>query len=145
MLNALYAELLARGNGRGPLSPKTVSYIHTIAHKALSDAVDAGVAARNVAERAKPPRPNRGAKREIQCWRPAELAQFLEHVRGTRLEAGWRLAAMTGMRRGEILGLRWSDIDLDNGRLSDTPGDHLGRVRGAGVHAKEPPGSSDRP
>jgi integrase len=118
MLNALYAELLARGNGRGPLSPKTVSYVHTIAHKALSDAVDAGVVARNVAERAKPPRPNRRAKREIQCWEAAELARFLEHVQGTRLEAGWRLAAMTGMRRGEILGLRWSDVDLDNGRLS---------------------------
>ena len=118
MLNTLYAELLARGNGRGPLSPKTVSYVHTIAHKALSDAVDAGVVARNVAERAKPPRPNRQAKREIQSWESVELARFLEHVRGTRLEAGWRLAAMTGMRRGEILGLRWSDVDLDNRRLS---------------------------
>ncbi len=118
MLNALYAELLARGNGRGPLSPKTVNYIHTIVHKALADAVDADVVARNVAERAKPPRPNRRARREIQCWEPDELARFLEHVHGTRLEAAWRLAAMTGMRRGEILGLRWSDVDLDNARIS---------------------------
>jgi len=118
MLNAFYAELLARGNGRRSLSPKTVRYIHTTIHKALADAVDAGVAQRNVAERAKPPRPNRQGRREIQCWEPDELASFLECVRGIRLEAAWRLAAMTGMRRGEILGLRWSDIDLDHARLS---------------------------
>lgn len=118
MLNALYGELVARGNSRGPLSPKTVSYIHTIIHKALADAVDAGVVSRNVAERAKPPRPSRRATREIQCWEPEELARFLDHVRGTRLEAAWRLAAMTGMRRGEILGLRWSDVDLDGARIS---------------------------
>jgi integrase len=118
LLNAFYAELLARGNGRRPLSPKTVRYIHATIHKALADAVDAGVAQRNVAERAKPPRPNRQATRGIQCWEPAELARFLERVRGMRLEAAWRLAAMTGMRRGEILGLRWSDIDLDHARLS---------------------------
>lgn len=118
MLNALYAELLARGNGRGPLSPKTVNYIHTIVHKALADAVDAGVLLRNVAERAKPPRPVRRAPREIHCWEPEELAHFLDHLRGNRLEAAWRLAAMTGMRRGEILGLRWCDVDLDAARIS---------------------------
>lgn len=114
---ALYAEL-GRGDGRGPLSPKTVRYIHTIIHKALADALDAGVVASNVAERAKPPRLNRRATREIRCWEPRELASFLDHVCGTRLEAAWRLAAMTGMRRGEILGLRWSDLDLDAARIS---------------------------
>jgi integrase len=118
MLNTLYGELLSRGGERGPLSPKTVSYIHTIVHKAVADAVDAGVLLRNVAERAKPPRPNRRQPREIQCWKAQELARFLELVRGTRLEAAWRLAAMTGMRRGEILGVRWRDLDLDAARLS---------------------------
>lgn len=118
MLNALYGELLCRGGERGPLSPKTVSYVHTIVHKALADAVDAGVAPRNVAERAKPPRPNRHQRREIQCWEPHELARFLEATRGTRLEDAWRLAAMTGMRRGEVLGLRWGDVDLDAARLA---------------------------
>lgn len=118
MLNALYGRLMARGGDRGPLSAKTVNYIHTIVHKALADAVDADVVMSNVAERAKPPRPNRTARREIQCWEPEELARFLDHVRGTRLEAGWRLAAMTGMRRGEVLGLRWSDVDLDRARIS---------------------------
>jgi integrase len=118
MLNTLYAELATLGNSRGPLNPKTVSYIHAIIHKALADAVDFGVVAINVAERAKPPRPSRRAAREIECWEPEELACFLNHVRGTRLEAAWRLAAMTGMRRGEILGLRWSDVDLHSARIS---------------------------
>jgi integrase len=117
MLNALYAEL-GRGNGRRPLSPKTVSYIHTIVHKALADALDAGMVASNVAERAKPPRPSRRATLGIRCWEPSELASFLDHVCGTRLEAAWRLAAMTGMRRGEILGLRWGDVDLEAARIS---------------------------
>jgi len=118
MLNALYADLLARGNGRGPLSPKTVNYIHTIVHKALADAVDAGVVPANVAERAKPPRPGRRAPSEIRCWEPDELARFLEHVRGARIDIAWRLLAMTGMRRGEVLGLRWSDVDLNAARIS---------------------------
>jgi len=93
-------------------------YIHTIVHKALADAIDAGIIGANVAERAKPPRPNRSNAQKIECWEPPELAAFLESVKGTRLEAAWRLAAMTGMRRGEVLGLRWRDVDLDTSRIA---------------------------
>ncbi len=120
ILNKLYTELLDNGrlNGPGGLSAKTVRYVHTIIHKALADAVDAGVLAVNVAARAKPPRPRATAPAEIRFWEPAELAQFLELVQGHRLEAAFHLAAMTGMRRGEILGLRWKDIDFDGARLS---------------------------
>lgn len=118
MLNALYADLLSKGGERGPLSPKTVRYIHATIHKALADAVDAGVIGSNVAERAKPPRPNRLRAQRIECWEPDELAAFLTAVRGDRLEAAWRLAAMTGMRRGEVLGLRWGDVDLDGAKIS---------------------------
>lgn len=118
LLNALYARLQSEGSGHGPLSAKTVRYIHTTIHKALADAVDAGIAAKNVGERAKPPRPSRRSTRQVGSWESHELAQFLNAVAGTRLAAVWRLAAMTGMRRGEILGLRWADVDLDAGRLS---------------------------
>jgi integrase len=118
MLNTLYADLLSHGGERGPLAAKTVRYIHTIVHKALADAVDAGIIGANVAERAKPPRPNRSRAHKIECWEPAELGAFLESVQGTRLEAAWRLAAMTGMRRGEVLGLRWCDVDLDQSRIA---------------------------
>jgi integrase len=118
MLNAMYAKLQAEGSGHGALSAKTVRYIHTTIHKALEDAVDAGVVGRNVASRAKPPRPSRRSTRQVGSWEPTELADFLSAVRGSRLEAIWRLAAMTGMRRVEILGLRWADVDLDSARLS---------------------------
>ena len=118
MLNALYADLISKGGERGPLSPKTVRYIHTTIHKALADAVDAGVIGVNVAERAKPPRPNRLRAQRIECWEPDELATFLSAVQGDRLEAAWRVAAMTGMRRGEVLGLRWGDVDLEAARIS---------------------------
>ncbi len=118
MLNTLYADLLSKGGERGPLAPKTVRYIHTTIHKALADAVDAGVIGTNVAERAKPPRPGRVHAQRIECWEPEELSAFLAAVRGDRLEAAWRLAAMTGMRRGEVLGLRWADVDLEGARIS---------------------------
>jgi integrase len=118
MLNALYARLQSEGSGHGVLSAKTVRYIHTTIHKVLEDAVDAGVLAKNVAERANPPRPSRRATGKVGSWESHELAQFLEWVKNERLDAVWRLAAMTGMRRGEILGLRWCDVDLDAARLS---------------------------
>jgi len=118
MLNALYARLQSEGSGHGALSPKTVRYIHTTIHKALADAVDAGIAPKNVAERAKPPRPSRRSTRQVVSWDSHEIVQFLDAVANTRLAAVWRLAAMTGMRRGEILGLRWADLDLDARRLS---------------------------
>jgi integrase len=76
------------------------------------------VLAKNVAERAKPPRPSRLATGKVGSWESQELARFLESVSDQRLAAVWRLAAMTGMRRGEILGLRWADVDLDAARLS---------------------------
>jgi integrase len=119
-LNRVYAELLAEGHqtqDRG-LSAKTVRYIHTIIHKALADAVDAGLLGTNVAERAKPPRPRSTQPAEITFWEPEELREFLEFVSGHRLEAAWHLAAMTGMRRGEVLGLRWQDVDLNGARVS---------------------------
>jgi integrase len=118
MLTGLYGRLAQDGEERKGLSAKTISYIHSTLHQVLSDAVDAGLLVKNVAAAAKPPRPNRRATGGIQAWEPDELARFLQAVRGTRLEAIWRLSAMTGMRRGEILGLRWCDVDLDRARLS---------------------------
>lgn len=120
MLNQLYADLLSSGHrvtGDG-LSAKTVRYVHTILHKVLSDAVDLGVLSTNVADRAKPPRPRGNSPTEIKSWTPKELRRFLELVDGHRLEAAWHLAALTGMRRAEVLGLRWRDLDLHAARLS---------------------------
>jgi integrase len=120
MLNKLYADLLSEGNlnRAGGLSAKSVRYIHTIIHKALADAVDADLLVQNVATKAKPPQPRAVTSTELRSWDPRELSEFLDLVSGHRLEAAWRLAAMTGMRRGEVLGLRWRDLDLGSARIS---------------------------
>ena len=118
MLNSLYATLASPTPERDALSPKTICYIHTTIHKALADAADADLLSRNPAERAKPPRVNGGASAGVASWDADELGSFLAHTGELRLGPIWRLAAMTGMRRGEILGLRWADVDLDAARLS---------------------------
>ena len=120
LLTALYGDLLTSGAQRrsGGLSPTTVRYIHAIIRKTLADAVDAGLIERNPAVRAKPPRLRLAPSTQMRSWTAAQLSSFLEATRDHPLALVWRLAAVTGMRRGEVLGLRWSDIDLENARLS---------------------------
>lgn len=117
-LNGFYAKLLAGGrrDGQG-LAPKTARNIHVVIHKALADALRWGRVTRNVAEVADPPRVGR---RQMNVWAPPELRRFLSHVRDDRLYAAWLLLATTGMRRGEALGLRWQDVDLDAGHTAIT-------------------------
>lgn len=54
----------------------------------------------------------------MRTWTSEELKQFLRFVDGDRLMAAWMLASTTGLRRGEVLGLRWQDVDLDAARAS---------------------------
>jgi integrase len=118
LLNGLYASLATGSESRKPLSAKTISYIHATVHKVLADAVDTGLLGRNAAAGAMPPRPSKRAASWVNSWQPDELVRFLELVRNTRMGPIWRLSAMTGMRRGEVLGLRWQDVDLNRARLS---------------------------
>lgn len=112
-INALYA-LLLRGDGEHrALSARSVSYVGTILHRALRDAVRWQALTRNAADAADPPRT--AERQEMQVWSGAQLHAFLSHVEGDRLAGAWWLLANTGMRRGEALGLRWSDLDLDAG------------------------------
>lgn len=116
-LEQLYARLLLTGRAAGgPLAPKTVLNVHQILRKALSDAVRRGLVTKNVALMVDPPRVT--ASPEQRCWNEAQLRSFLASAREHRLFPALRLAAMTGMRRGEVLGLRWTDLDLEGGRLS---------------------------
>ncbi len=118
-LNALYGMLLEAGrcNGAGGLSVSTVRYIHVIIHGALADAVDLDLIAENPATKAKPPRATSGARHEMSVWNADELQRFLASLEHEPLYAAFRLAALTGMRRGEVLGLRWGDLDLDRGQV----------------------------
>jgi integrase len=109
-LNAIYADLLQRG-----LSARTVLHVHATIRRALADAVRWGMVPRNVALLASPPRPGRP---ELQVWTAAELRAFLAHVEAERLYALWLLASSTGMRRGELLGIQWPDLDLGRARVA---------------------------
>lgn len=117
-LNAFYADLLesGRADGRGGLSPKTVLHCHQVLTTALGDAVKWNKLARNPCDRAQRPRP--AGHPEMKTWPAATLRAFLEGVSEDRLCAAWHLAAATGMRRGEVLGGRWQDLDLDIGRFA---------------------------
>jgi integrase len=120
-LNHLYAHLLERGrrkttsSGRAGLAPKTVRNVHVMLHRALHDAMRWGYLVRNVAEAADPPA---ARTPEQKVWSPQELGTFLDHVRHDRLYALWLLVATTGMRRGELAGLRWVDIDFEHATVS---------------------------
>ena len=117
-INRLYEILAERGSQTGgPLSAKTIRNAHVVLRRALEDAVKWEIIRRNPASVATPP----AATRRPQVpgpWRGHEVRAFLESVRGDEFEALWVLAATTGMRRSEILGLRHSDINLAAGRLS---------------------------
>lgn len=101
----------------GQMSPKSVRNVHGVLAKALTDAVDLRLIDGNVASRTKLPSVERGAPR---AWSAGQLRAFLEHVAGDRLYPLWRLIAMTGCRRGEALGLRWADVDVDEATVAIT-------------------------
>lgn len=118
MLNGLYADLSKGSEDHRKLSARSVAYVHVILHRALRDALKWNMVMRNVAAAADPPRAKASDRPSMDTWTAAELGSFLRGEDDDRLLGCWWLLASTGMRRGEALGLRWSDLDLDNARLS---------------------------
>lgn len=120
-LDLFYARLLTVGNKRkgsaAGLRPKTVRNIHVMLNKALGDAVRKGLVLRNVVALADAPSVG-AASGTIKAWDADQLRVFLAGMRDHRLYPAYHLSSHTGMRRGEILGLRWCDVDLDAHRLS---------------------------
>ncbi len=92
------------------LSPRTVQYHHAILRRGLGQAVKWGVIPRNVAKLVDPPRVK---YEEVKPLLSKEVQQLLDTIHGDRLEALYVLAIATGMRQGELLGLRWNDVDLE--------------------------------
>jgi len=110
-----HAKLLASGgkNGR-PLSARTVGHAPHVLHTALERAVGTELLARNVAHAISPPKV---ALTEIAALKADEIAPVLAALKGYKLEAIAVLALSTGARRGEILALRWGDVDLTAGTI----------------------------
>ena len=124
-INAFYGELLQGWNGRPALSPATVRRIHATLHRALRDAVRWELIVRNQAGAADPPRARRP---EITVWSVPQLHVFLRDAAADPRYALWLFYILTGVRRGEAVALRWSDLDLEAAtatiRRSLVPVDH---------------------
>ncbi len=97
------------------LSPRTVQYIRAVLRLALEQAMRDGATARNVAALTKPPKREH---HEVQPLTLADARTFLTKIKGDRNEALFLTASVLGLRKGELLGLRWSDLDLDGGTLT---------------------------
>ena len=102
-------------------NPSTVRYHHTVIHKALATAVKWGLIYRNVADVVDKPQ---GKRKEFQTWDENEVNQFLSSLDGNPHRTLFLLALFTGMRRSELLALRWSDIDLLMGQVAVRRGLH---------------------
>ncbi len=113
-IQAFYSRLLrdGRANGSGGLSARSVLRFHQVLHAALHHAVRWQLLARNPADAVQPPR---AARRELTTISAAQVSELLAAADETPIGPLARLAVMTGMRRGELLGLRWRDVDLDAG------------------------------
>jgi integrase len=133
-LQALYSHLQDGG-----LSPRSISHTHRVLNHAFQQAVRWSLIARNPCNGAAPPRVGH---KEFQVLTPEQVTTFLSIHRNHPKYALYILAVTTGMRQGELLGLRWSDIDLDSGRL------HVRRAlqqqRGVGLVFTEPKTSRSR-
>lgn len=110
-LQRYYSEKLSNGrcDGKGALSPQTVRHCHVTIHYALETAVKWGLLTRNPADAVSPPRSQR---HQMQTWNAEELGSFLEAAKETPYYALFHLLFASGMRRSEVLALRWCDIDL---------------------------------
>ena len=150
-LTALYRELEESGHRDrkgertgGPLSARTVRKVATMLGAALEAALNDEVPliARNPAVRSKPPTAKEAEANapEMQPWTAEQLRRFLAGRRtASRFYALWFVLAHTGMRRGEVLALRWRDVDLDAGTISVRRSVGIVRVKGKKGELREGP------
>ena len=119
-INALYAHLSEHGrvHGGGPLSASSVRRVHAVLHRACHDAVRWGRLSVNPVAGADPPKASAEHHDRLPVWNAEQLAAFLAAVADDRLYALWRVLAMSGMRRGEALGLAWEDVDMEAGSVT---------------------------
>ncbi len=112
-VQGLYSSKLDSG-----LSVRTVRLVHTTLHKALKQAVRWGLVHQERHRGRKPPKLSRDARKDIQPLSQEQARALLAAARDDRLEALYVLAVSAGLRQGELLGLRWRDVDMERGTLS---------------------------
>ncbi len=134
MLQPLYAQMQNEG-----LKPKSIGVVHAALKSALENALRWGLVSQNVARLVTLPRIERY---EGQVLTQAQVRKLLEVARGSRIEALLLVALTTGMRRGELLALRWSDVDFENGMLYVRR--TVNRITGRGYVEGEPKSKASR-
>jgi len=105
----LYQKLLERG-----VSPRNVRYVHSLLHRSLNDAVKQGLVSQNASDGARLPKL---PYREMEILDENQVLTMLIAAKDSRLEALLHVAIKTGMRQGEILALKWSDLDWTRGTI----------------------------
>ena len=116
-ISQAYAKALASGrrDGKGGLSARTVGHVHRVLHEALRQAVLWRLLATNPAAFVKPPKVERA---KLKTYDVRQTAELLEALRGNRMFIPTVLAGLCGLRRGEIVALRWRHLDFDAGHIS---------------------------
>lgn len=142
-LTALTPRHLARWQtmlrDRG-LGPSRLTGVWNVLHGALAHAVRLQLLPRNPASNVPPPR--QVTRERAGIWDESQARQFLTLVRGHPLEAAFVLVLATGLRKGELLGLRWRDVDLDAATLMVRQAQAHTRARG--VYASTPKSAASR-
>lgn len=136
-VQSMYAALQEtpkdKKRGPGNLSGHTVLHAHRVLRQALKQAVRWQLVAVNVCDAVEPPRRER---KEMKAITESETAKLLRGLAGTRYHAPVLIAVSCGLRRGELLGLRWQDIDLEQATLSVRQA--LEQTKAGGIRMKEP-------
>ncbi|MFC0623212.1 tyrosine-type recombinase/integrase [Kribbella deserti] len=151
-ISTLYRELERTGRqdhrSGEPLSARTIRYVHTILKAALRDAVEQGLITVNPADKAKPPAARAAKAPDIHPWTGPQLHAFLGwsscHAVAVHASA-WHVLAYTGMRRGELLALRWRDLDLDKATVSVRRSVGVVKTKGEGERIVEGTTKSTKP
>ena len=108
-IQGMYGDMLGKG-----LSARTVLHCHRVLKGALKHAILWGDLTRSPANGATPPRPE---KTELQSWDAETFHKFLTKAVDSQFKDFYHLAVLTGMRRGELCGLKWDDVNLDGAQL----------------------------
>lgn len=111
-VRAFYAGLAERG-----LSPRTIAAVHRVLSMTLKAAMVDGLIPRNPCQAARPPKVSDYEKPDERGLEPDAAKDLLKAIQGTPVYAPAALALLTGLRRGEVLALKWEDVDLENAEL----------------------------